>query len=87
MKGRNTRRHVTAKETIRKCPPLGPTRQDVLINMAYNLGIAGFLKFEKMLQAVKERDYQKAADEMVDSIWSGQVGKRADQLAYFMRHG
>lgn len=73
--------------TIKFFKNLSPTRQDVLINMAYNLGISGLLKFKKMLQALEEKHYEKAAKEMLDSLWAIQVGKRADQLAYQMRHG
>lgn len=63
------------------------TRQDVLTNMAYNLGINGLLRFKNMLDAVSKQDFNRAADEMLDSIWSVQVGKRADQLADLMRSG
>ncbi len=66
---------------------LDNTRQDVLINMAYNLGLSGLMGFENMLEAVTKRDYSTAADEMMNSLWAYQVGKRADQLAYLMRNG
>lgn len=55
--------------------------------MAYNLGISGLLKFKKMLKTLEEENYPKAAKEMLDSLWAIQVGKRADHLAYLMRHG
>ena len=60
-------------------------RQDVFINMVFNLGISRFLGFKKMLAAAKEGDYQKAADEMLDSRWANQVGNRATELAQIMR--
>lgn len=66
---------------------LDETRKNVLIDMCFNLGIAGLLEFENMLAAVEAGDYDKAADEMLNSKWAGQVGKRADTLAEMMRRG
>lgn len=62
-------------------------RQDVLCDMAYNLGLAGMLKFRKMLSAVKRGAWDMAAYEMLDSKWAKQVGKRAEELAFLMRSG
>ena len=66
---------------------LSGNRQDVLIDMAYNLGISGLLKFKKMLFAINDNNYSKAAEEMLDSTWSGQVGDRAKELAIMMEDG
>jgi lysozyme len=60
---------------------LSETRQRVLVNMCFNLGIAGLLKFKKFLLALKIGDYKAAKKEMVDSLWARQVGERADRLA------
>lgn len=62
-------------------------RQDVLINMVFNLGITKFLKFKKMIKALKERDYDEASKQMIDSKWAKQVGKRAIELAQIMKTG
>jgi len=40
-----------------------------------------------MIAALKEDNYDKAADEMLDSLWAEQVGKRAKRLALMMRTG
>lgn len=66
---------------------LSAVRQDVLCDMAYNLGLAGLLKFRKMLAAVERSAWDMAAAEMLDSKWARQVGKRADELAFLMRSG
>ena len=66
---------------------LDPTRQDVLINMAYNLGLDGLLKFKKMLAAVKSGQYEKAAEEMLNSKWRSDVGDRAKELSMQMATG
>ena len=53
----------------------------VLINMAFNLGIAGLLKFKNFLSALRKEDFKEAKKEMLNSKWAKQVGRRADELA------
>lgn len=60
---------------------LGPIRQSVLANMAFNLGIHGLLKFKRMLAAIAAGDYELASKHMLDSLWHEQVGERAERLA------
>jgi lysozyme len=66
---------------------LDPVRQDVLIDMCFNLGIAGLLQFRMMLSAVSLGNYETAAEEMMKSNWSDQVGRRAYRLSEQMRTG
>lgn len=56
-------------------------RCNVLINMAFNMGIGGLLTFKKMLRAVRFAEWEQAATEMLDSKWARQVGERAVELA------
>lgn len=62
-------------------------RQNVLIEMVFNLGMPRFLSFKKMHEALKQRDYSAAAAEMLDSRWERQVKQRAHTLASIMRDG
>lgn len=62
-------------------------RRGVLLNMAYNLGAAGLVRFRRMLAALQATDYNLASVEMLDSQWAGQVGPRARELAEQMRSG
>lgn len=62
-------------------------RQNVLIEMVFNLGINRFLKFAKMHESLKRYDYNAAANEMLNSKWAKQVGKRAVTMANMMRSG
>jgi len=62
-------------------------RQDVLINMAYNMGVKGVLAFKQTLNNVMNGNYILAADEMLDSQWAEQVGDRAKELSEQMRTG
>lgn len=68
-------------------PRLSAIRQDVLCDMAYNLGVAGLMGFKRMLAALEAGDYPQASAEMLDSKWAGQVGQRAIELADLMRVG
>jgi lysozyme len=66
---------------------LSENRQIALIDMAFNLGVQGFLNFKQMLSALEMHDYERAADEMLQSKWAEQVGERATCLANIMRTG
>lgn len=49
----------------------------VLIDMCYNLGLSKLLNFENMLDAIDARDWEKAAEELLDSRYARQVKRRA----------
>ena len=66
---------------------LNTVRQDILTNMAFNMGVAGLLDFHKMLRAIEDNDFNKAADEMKNSKWFHQVGMRSKRLEHEMRTG
>ena len=66
---------------------LDDVRKRVLIQMMFQLGNAGFLRFRKMIAALEEHDYEVAAAEMLDSRWAEQVKARAARLADRMRTG
>ncbi len=66
---------------------LDENRQIALIDMCFNVGIQGFLGFKKMVAALESHDYERAANEMMDSKWAEQVGDRATTLANIIRTG
>ena len=66
---------------------LSPKRQNVLVNMVFNLGLGGVKKFKKFIQALEEKDYGRASLEMLDSKWAKQVGDRATELSIQMKNG
>lgn len=66
---------------------LDPVRKAVIIDMLFNLGLTKLLKFKKMLKALRSGDWEKAAYEMQDSDWYGQVRTRAVRLVRMMRTG
>ena len=66
---------------------LDEVRQAVLIDMAYNLGVDGLLKFRQTLGSVQQGDYLLAAKQMLQSRWASQVGSRSTRLSEMMRTG
>jgi lysozyme len=77
---------VQVRANIPEFDQLSEARQHVLLDMAFNLGMNGLLKFRKMLAAIQQGDFEKAADEMLDSKWAKDVKeRRAGRLAIMMR--
>ena len=76
-----------AAELVPNWLALDDVRQGVLANMAFNLGKERLAKFVHLLAAVNELRYADAANEMKQSLWYTQVGKRAERLALEMETG
>ena len=53
--------------------------------MMFNMGYTRLAKFKGMKRGVDSRNWEEAADEMVDSRWYTQVQRRADRLVVRMR--
>lgn len=68
-------------------------RQRAITSMCFNLGIgseklgSGLLGFKNTLAKMKAGDYEGAAQGMLASRWSSQVGARAERLAKMMKEG
>tara|TARA_Y100000992_G_C21212849_1_gene466352 strand:- start:27 stop:470 length:444 start_codon:yes stop_codon:yes gene_type:complete len=80
------------KSVLRDCNILYPDfddlpeeAQQIIANMMFNLGRPRLSKFAGMKRGVDARDWDVAADEMVDSRWYRQVGARAERLVNRMR--
>ena len=54
--------------------------QLVIANMMFNLGYPRLSAFKGMKAGVDARDWNRAADEMIDSRWYKQVTNRAQRL-------
>lgn len=59
--------------------------QLIIANMMFNMGRPRLSQFKGMKRGVDSRDWNAAADEMVDSKWYRQVTNRADRLVERMR--
>lgn len=66
---------------------LDDSRQDVILNMVFNLGVTRFSQFHQTIQHISRGEYSAAADQMLKSLWAKQVGSRAVRLARKMREG
>ena len=66
---------------------LDDVRQDVMVDISFNLGQTRLRAFKKALSAMAEGDWSEAADQFMDSRWSGQVGNRAKELTEMIRTG
>ena len=66
---------------------LSPTRKAVLLDMCFNIGYTGLMKFKKMLFALGDRDFAEASRQMKDSNWYVQVGNRSKRNVNLMAKG
>jgi len=66
---------------------LNEVRQAVILDMVFNMGLAGFKLFKNTIKLLANGEYDAASIEMLDSLWARQVGSRADTLSNMMRTG
>ena len=66
---------------------LDPVRQRVMVNMCFNMGVAGLMGFPHFLAAMQAGDWQTAAIQMQQSNWWNEVGQRAVRLQYMVLNG
>jgi len=82
------RDYETARSDAEKfAPDASPKALDIITNMSFQLGSPRLNTFKKFKAAVKAKDYETAADEMLDSLWASdkQTPERATRLADRMR--
>lgn len=60
---------------------LNPSRQVIIISMAYQMGLSGLLKFKKMIAALERNNWEEAARQALDSRWAKQTPERANRHA------
>ena len=68
------------KELIIRLPWLVEAPKEIrilLTDMAYNLGTRGVLNFVYMIEALKNKNYELAAEELKDSKYYEQTGNRS----------
>jgi len=78
---------VDAEALVPSFHELCPIRQEVIVNMVYNLGAPRFSQFVRFISTLAVHNYVKASEEMLNSRWYGQVGSRAKRLTGEMLHG
>jgi lysozyme len=79
--------HTLQAQKLPVFQSLDSVRQDVLIDMVFNMGLPRVMGFKKMLAALAVGDWNEAAAEMRCSKWAEQVGNRAIELAAMISSG
>jgi lysozyme len=59
---------------------LDEARQGALLNMAFQLGVAGLMKFTNTLAAIRDERYEHAAELARQSLWAKQTPERAKRV-------
>ena len=80
--------HILGRSVMGKFPffdSLPSECKSVLMEMCYQLGVTGVSKFKKALKAMEDGDWEKAADEMLDSKWAKQTPNRAKEMSNIIR--
>ena len=55
--------------------------QNAIIDMAFNLGYTKLNKFVDFKKSLIQKNYEQASKDMLNSLWSKQVCKRAEYLS------
>jgi len=71
---------IDAQALFTRFDEINDVRQEVLVNLAYNLGKTRLSGFTKLLAAAELLDYAQMAAEMENSRWFAQVGQRGIRL-------
>lgn len=53
---------------------LDTVRQEVLIELCFNIGLGGILEFKNTLALIEAKEYEKASQNLLESLWAKQVG-------------
>jgi len=64
---------------------LGKNQREALVELCFQLGLTRLSKFVKMLEALKQKNYDAAAAELLDSKYATQVPSRANRVANKIR--
>lgn len=84
---------IRMPKNIKYFNDLSITRQAVLIDLCYNLGMNGLLKFKNFLKYLEDKDYINAGDELLrgsgkdgKSLYYIDVGIRAERLSNMIKY-
>ena len=88
LAGRISQLHLKLLDDLDWYKDMPPEVQGILIEMVFQIGFSGVMKFRKMIANMQEKNWKGAADEMLDSLWARQTKSRANRLADIVReHG
>ena len=79
------RHHKKAAEKIPGFDQASGMQKAALIDLTFNMGPAWASGFPAFKRAFKEGNYEQAGNELVDSAWYGQVGRRAPTIVNLIK--
>ncbi|BEC01754.1 glycoside hydrolase family protein [Escherichia coli] len=82
-----TIKNISDTELFNTYTKVDSARRAALVNMCFQLGVSGVLKFRKMIRYMNVLEFDKAADEALDSLWSRQTPNRAKRVTDVIRFG
>lgn len=82
-----TRTYAALKHLVKGFEDLDEERQYALLDMCFQLGVAGFKKFKRLRKALANQDFNKAAEECLNSKYAEQTPKRARRIAHLLKTG
>ncbi len=74
-------KHLELQEKLDWYNDLPVDVKGVILEMCFQIGTSGMLKFKKMIANMKECNWKAAANEMKDSLWYRQTTSRCERLA------
>lgn len=81
LKNRVTSINFELSKKLHYFNDLPDTAKEVLIEMAYQMGIKGLLSFKSTLTFISNHDWENASINMKKSLWARQTPNRANELA------
>ena len=72
--------HETQARNIPGYKKASAQQKAALIDLTFNMGPSWYQGFPKFVSYFKNGDYNKAGEELRDSAWYGQVGRRAEPI-------
>jgi lysozyme len=83
--------HRSIDQTKKMFPNFNSLPKEVkikLVSLTFNMGAGGVSKFNNFRQAILKKDWNTAANELKDSLWFKQVGRRGrDYVNFFAQLG
>jgi GH24 family phage-related lysozyme (muramidase) len=66
---------------------LDTVRQQAVVDLIYNMGLAKVLKFKNTLAALRDNNFALAAYNLEQSLWYKQVGRRGSRICKLIKEG
>ncbi len=76
---------LTSAEELLEEIEVPETVKGIICEMCFQLGKPRVMKFKKMWEGIEVGNWNKSADEMIDSNWHKQTTARCEDLAELMR--